>query len=247
LEDWQLALSRDDAIAGDFSGPNAPDSVALAIHPIDIHVGIQRWQATGPPGSTLVVLMASTKDHRAFQAFNSALLAERLAIMAVALFVIQRISLVVSSLPFRLLETVWQQRFISACLDSATITLIALGLIHLSIAFAVGARHKGKDVPLLVGRHTMLIIRAPRAWILTAGGLRGLPLPGPLSLLRKRVVPGSCPADDSTSETGVPPPPPWDLACRPPGWHPPGKGMVAALYSQWLQIGCRFAEMLNVA
>jgi hypothetical protein len=73
--------------------------------------------------------MASTKE---FREFDSAILADRLAFMAIALFVIYLITLLASILPIRLLDTAWQLRFITACLDSATIPLLALGLIHLA-------------------------------------------------------------------------------------------------------------------
>jgi hypothetical protein len=73
--------------------------------------------------------MASTKE---FKEFDSAILADRLAFMAIALFVIYLITLLASILPIRLLDTAWQLRFISACLDSATIPLVALGLLHLA-------------------------------------------------------------------------------------------------------------------
>jgi len=73
--------------------------------------------------------MAGTKE---FRAFDSAILADRLAFMALALFVTYLITLLSSILPVRLLDTDWQLRFISACLDSATIPLVALGLLHLA-------------------------------------------------------------------------------------------------------------------
>ncbi len=73
--------------------------------------------------------MAGTKE---FRAFDSAILADRLAFMAIALFVTYLITLLSSILPVRLLDTEWQLRFISACLDSATIPLVALGLLHLA-------------------------------------------------------------------------------------------------------------------
>jgi hypothetical protein len=73
--------------------------------------------------------MASTKE---FREFDSAILADRLGFMAIALFVIYLITLLASILPIRLLDTAWHLRFISACLDTATIPLVALGLLHLS-------------------------------------------------------------------------------------------------------------------
>lgn len=73
--------------------------------------------------------MASRKE---FREFDSAILADRLAFMAIALFVIYLITLLASVLPIRLQDTAWQLRFISACLDSATIPLLALGLLHLA-------------------------------------------------------------------------------------------------------------------
>ncbi len=73
--------------------------------------------------------MASTKE---FKEFDSAILADRLAFMAIALFVIYLITWLANILPIRLLDTAWQLRFISACLDSATIPLVALGLLHLA-------------------------------------------------------------------------------------------------------------------
>ncbi|MEA5443507.1 hypothetical protein [Cyanobium gracile] len=73
--------------------------------------------------------MTGTKEYREF---DSAILADRLAFMAIALFVIYLITLLASILPVSLLDTAWQLRFISACLDSATIPLVALGLLHLA-------------------------------------------------------------------------------------------------------------------
>ncbi len=73
--------------------------------------------------------MAGSKE---FRAFGSAILADRLAFMAMALFAIYLITLLASILPVRLLDTAWQLSFISACLDSATIPLMALGLLHLA-------------------------------------------------------------------------------------------------------------------
>ncbi|MCP9786154.1 hypothetical protein, partial [Cyanobium sp. N5-Cardenillas] len=73
--------------------------------------------------------MASSKE---FKEFDSAILADRLAFMAIALFVVYLITLLASILPVRLLDTAWQLRFISASLDSATNPLVALGLLHLA-------------------------------------------------------------------------------------------------------------------
>lgn len=222
LGDWQLPLSRDDSVTGKFCGPNDPDSVALAIHPIDIHVGRQRWQATGPPGSTLVVLIASTKE---FKAFHSAILTERLAIMTIALFVIQLISLVASSLPVRLLETAWQKRFISACFDSATITLLALGLIHLAIAFAMGGSAQKKGCASAGGTARHADHLSPRAgrphWQGPAPSRPSCPFQGSVLF--------PVPARGGRTAARKPgyPIPPWDLATRPPGWHPPGKSKSA--------------------
>ena len=63
--------------------------------------------------------------------FDGAILADRLGFMAIALFVIYIITLLATIFPVRLLDTAWQLRFISACLDSAPIPLVALGLLHL--------------------------------------------------------------------------------------------------------------------
>ncbi|MEA5410205.1 hypothetical protein VB737_00345 [Synechococcus sp. BA-120 BA3] len=52
--------------------------------------------------------------------------------MAIALFVIYLISLLANIVPVSPLDTAWQLRFISACLDSGTIPLVALGLLHLA-------------------------------------------------------------------------------------------------------------------
>ncbi|MBW4531677.1 MAG: hypothetical protein KME02_13425 [Aphanothece saxicola GSE-SYN-MK-01-06B] len=73
--------------------------------------------------------MTSSKE---FKEFDSAILADRLAFMAIALFVVYLITLLASILPVRLLDTAWQLRFISASLDSATVPLVALGLLHLA-------------------------------------------------------------------------------------------------------------------
>jgi hypothetical protein len=73
--------------------------------------------------------MVGTKE---FRDFDAAILADRLAFMAIALFVTYLITLLSSILPMRLLDTAWQLRFIAACLDTATIPLVALGLLHLA-------------------------------------------------------------------------------------------------------------------
>ncbi len=73
--------------------------------------------------------MTSSKE---FREFDSAILADRLGFMAIALFVIYGITLLAGVVPVRLLETTWQLRFISACLDAAPIPLVALGLLHLA-------------------------------------------------------------------------------------------------------------------
>ncbi len=83
--------------------------------------------------------MASTKT---FKAFASATLADRLAFLAIALFVIYLITLMASILPVRLLDTAWQLCFISGC-------LVALGLLHL-------AAYLDPDNPTLQGRRDVL-------------------------------------------------------------------------------------------
>ncbi|KAF0653058.1 hypothetical protein L107_10393 [Cyanobium sp. Copco_Reservoir_LC18] len=71
-------------------------------------------------------------DTKGISPFDSEILADRLAFMAIALFVIYLISLLASIVPVSPLDTAWQLRFISACLDSGTIPLVALGLLHLA-------------------------------------------------------------------------------------------------------------------
>ena len=71
-------------------------------------------------------------DTKGIRPFDSEILADRLAFMAIALFVIYLITLLASILPANPLDTAWQLRFISACLDSGTIPLVALGLLHLA-------------------------------------------------------------------------------------------------------------------
>ena len=73
--------------------------------------------------------MTTSKEYREF---DSAILADRLGFMAIALFVIYIITLLAGIVPVRLLDTSWQLRFVSTCLDSAPIPLMALGLLHLS-------------------------------------------------------------------------------------------------------------------
>ncbi len=73
--------------------------------------------------------MAGTED---FREFDSAILADRLAFMAIALFGIYAITLLAGVLPVRLLDTAWQLRFVAACIDTATIPLLGLGLLHLA-------------------------------------------------------------------------------------------------------------------
>ncbi len=107
--------------------------------------------------------MASTKE---FKEFDSAILADRLAFMAIALFVIYLITLLASILPIRLLDTAWQLRFISACLDSATIPLVALGLLHL-------AAYLDPENPTLQKRRNVL---ARLAILAVAGFLLIVPL-----------------------------------------------------------------------
>ncbi len=67
-----------------------------------------------------------------FREFDSAVLADRLAIVSIALFVVYGITVVSAILPVRVLDTAWQLGLISALLDSAAIPLVALGLLHLA-------------------------------------------------------------------------------------------------------------------
>jgi len=67
-----------------------------------------------------------------FREFDSAVLADRLTIVSIALFVVYAITVVAALLPVRLLDTAWQLSLISALLDSAAIPLVALGLLHLA-------------------------------------------------------------------------------------------------------------------
>ncbi len=73
--------------------------------------------------------MASEQE---FREFNSAVLADRLGIVSIALFVVYGITVVSAILPVRGLDTAWQLSLISALLDSAAIPLVALGLLHLA-------------------------------------------------------------------------------------------------------------------
>ena len=107
--------------------------------------------------------MAGTKE---FRAFDAAILADRLAFMAIALFVTYLITLLSSIVPVRLLDTDWQLRLIAACLDSATIPLVALGLLHL-------AAYLDPENPVLQKRRDAL---ARLALVAVIGFLLSVPL-----------------------------------------------------------------------
>jgi len=97
--------------------------------------------------------MASTME---FTEFDSAMMADRLAFIAIALFAVYLITLLASILPIRLLDTARQRRFISACLDSAT---VALGQLHLAAYLDPGN-------PTLLKRRDRLAIGAVIGFLL---------------------------------------------------------------------------------
>ncbi len=64
--------------------------------------------------------------------FQSQILADRLAFLSLALFVIYAATAVTSLVPLQLLDPIWQLKSIAILLESAALPLLALGLLHLS-------------------------------------------------------------------------------------------------------------------
>jgi hypothetical protein len=73
--------------------------------------------------------MACETDSRRF---NSPVLADRLEVFSMALFVVYAARVAAAMVPLRLLDTDWQLGTVSALLDPAAIPLLALGLLHLA-------------------------------------------------------------------------------------------------------------------
>ena len=80
---------------------------------------------------------------------GTAVLADRLSVIAIALFVIYGVRVVVSAIPFRPLDTLWQLGLSSALIEAAAIPLVGLGLLHL-------AAYLNPDDPILVRRRNGL-------------------------------------------------------------------------------------------
>jgi hypothetical protein len=107
-----------------------------------------------------------------FGEFDSAILADRLGFMAIALFAIYIITLLAGILPIRPLETAWQLQFISAALDSAPIPLVGLGLLHLSAYLDPGNPflQRRRDaaarlaIPVVIGFLLIVPLQSYAAW-----------------------------------------------------------------------------------
>jgi hypothetical protein len=76
-------------------------------------------------------------------------LADRLSVIAIALFVIYGVRVAASAIPFRPLGTLWQLGLSSALIEAAAIPLVGLGLLHL-------AAYLNPDDPVLVRRRNVL-------------------------------------------------------------------------------------------
>lgn len=63
---------------------------------------------------------------------GAAVLADRLSVMAIALFVIYGVRVVATAIPLRPLETLWQLSVSSVLISAAAIPLLGLGLLHLA-------------------------------------------------------------------------------------------------------------------
>ncbi len=63
---------------------------------------------------------------------DSPLLADRLEVFSMALFVLYSVRVAAAVVPLRLFDHQWQLSAVSALLDSAAIPLVALGLLHLA-------------------------------------------------------------------------------------------------------------------
>ena len=63
---------------------------------------------------------------------GAAVLADRLSVFAMALFVIYGVRVVATAIPLRPLDTLWQLSVSSALISAAAIPLVGLGLLHLA-------------------------------------------------------------------------------------------------------------------
>ncbi len=76
-------------------------------------------------------------------------LADRLSVIAIALFVIYGVRVAASAIPFRPLNNLWQLSVSSALIEAAAIPLVGLGLLHL-------AAYLNPDDPALARRREAL-------------------------------------------------------------------------------------------
>ncbi len=67
-----------------------------------------------------------------FRPSESAVLADRLSVFAIVLFVIYGVRVAAAAIPFRPLDTLWQLSISSALIEAAAIPLLGLGLLHLA-------------------------------------------------------------------------------------------------------------------
>ncbi len=72
--------------------------------------------------------------------FDSAILADRLWIISIALFSIYALTILSTIFPFSPLDSIWQLRFTKTVLDGSAIPLVALGLFHLAAYLDPGNR-----------------------------------------------------------------------------------------------------------
>jgi len=80
---------------------------------------------------------------------GTAVLADRLSVIALALFVIYGVRVAAAAIPFRPLDTLWQLSVSSALIEAAAIPLVGLGLLHL-------AAYLNPDDPALARRRDAL-------------------------------------------------------------------------------------------
>ncbi|MCP9833902.1 MULTISPECIES: hypothetical protein [unclassified Cyanobium] len=67
-----------------------------------------------------------------FRPSETSVLADRLSVFAMALFVIYGVRVAATAIPFRPLDTLWQLSISSALIEAAAIPLVGLGLLHLA-------------------------------------------------------------------------------------------------------------------
>lgn len=72
------------------------------------------------------------RSEMGFREGDASMLARRLEVFAMALFVVYAVRILAAAVPPRPLESLWQLSLSSALLDAAALPLVALGLLHLA-------------------------------------------------------------------------------------------------------------------